>query len=191
MKIVALGDSITYGYPYLPEQSWFNMAAKKLQIAHVNRGVNGDTTTGMLRRFERAVAAENPSHVIIMGGTNDVYGAERPEAIVANIEKLIQLVQQCGAVPIVGIPIPCNDRHEEAILSLCRDGIKQLAARLHLPVIDFYAAMVDSTGMRIKEDYHIDGLHPNEAGYQLMGVIAIEALSRLLCEKVVAKSPES
>lgn len=180
MKIVSIGDSITYGYPYLPEQSWFNMAAEKLQIAHVNHGVNGDTTTGMLRRFERAVAAENPSHVIIMGGTNDVYGADRPEAIVANIEKLIRLVQQCGAVPIIGIPIPCNDRHEEAILCLCRDGIKQLAARLHLPIIDFHAAMVDSTGMRIKDEYHIDGLHPNEAGYHLMGVTAVEMLSRLI-----------
>ena len=180
MKIVALGDSITYGYPYLPEQSWFNMAAKKLNVAYINCGVNGDTTAGMLRRFEQAVAAENPSHVIIMGGTNDVYGAEWPEAIVANIEKLIRLVQQCDAAPILGIPIPCNDRHEEAILSLYRAGIKQLAARLHLPIIDFHAAMVDSTGMRIKDEYHIDGLHPNEAGYHLMGVIATEALSCLL-----------
>ena len=111
MKIVALGDSITYGYPYLSERSWFNMAAKKLNVAYINCGVNGDTTAGMLRRFEQAVAAENPSHVIIMGGTNDVYGAEQPETIVANIERLLCLVQQCGAVPILGIPIPCNDRH--------------------------------------------------------------------------------
>ena len=191
MKIVALGDSITYGYPYLPEQSWFNMAAKKLNVAYINCGVNSDTTAGMLRSFEQAVAAENPSHVIIMGGTNDVYGAERPETIVANIEKLIRLVQQCDAAPILGIPIPCNDHHEEAILSLCRDGLKQLAAKMTIPSIDFHAALVDSSGMRIKEEYHIDGLHPNEAGYQLMGVIATEALTRLLCEKVVAKSPES
>ena len=180
MKIVALGDSITYGYPYAPELSWFNLAAKMLKIAYINRGVNGDTTTGMLRRFEREVAVENPSHVIIMGGTNDVYGAERPETIVANIEQLLCLVQQCGAVPILGIPIPCNDHHEEAILSLCRDGLKQLAAKMTIPSIDFHAALVDSSGMRIKEEYHVDGLHPNEAGYQLMGTIATEVLLRLL-----------
>ena len=185
MKIVALGDSITYGYPYLPEQSWFNMAAKKLNVAYINCGVNGDTTAGMLRRFEQDVAAENPSHVIIMGGTNDVYGAERPETIVANIEQLLCLVQQCGAVPILGIPIPCNDHYEEAILSLCRARLKELAVRMTMPSIDFHAALVDSSGMRIKEEYHVDGLHPNEAGYQLMGVIATEVLLQLLCDKAL------
>ena len=38
--IVALGDSLTYGYPYSPGSSWVGLAAKELGITIYNRGIN-------------------------------------------------------------------------------------------------------------------------------------------------------
>ncbi len=72
-SIVCLGDSITYGFPFGPEESWVALSAQALGLNMVNKGANGDTTRGMRRRFKRDVVSLNPAYVIIMGGANDAF----------------------------------------------------------------------------------------------------------------------
>jgi len=37
--IAAIGDSITYGYPYEPALSWLNRAAEQFNIEYINQGI--------------------------------------------------------------------------------------------------------------------------------------------------------
>jgi len=180
VKIVAIGDSVTYGFPYSPEQSWLYFTAKELAIEQVNSGVNGDTTSGMLSRFASDVCRHKPSYVIIMGGTNDAYEGLEVSQVVGNIKKMVQLARDNQITPIIGLPIPCNDWSAEILLGEYREAMQEYAVNNGLNYIDFYAAVVDEETAEIKSGLHCDGVHPNEAGYRVMADVAIKALQNLL-----------
>lgn len=80
IKIVAVGSSSTYGAgASRPANSYPNRLESELasifngnEIRVINRGVNGDTDTDMLARFERGVVAEEPDLVLWQAGTNSL-----------------------------------------------------------------------------------------------------------------------
>ena len=182
VQIIAIGDSITYGYPYSPEVSWFNLAAGQLNMRYANKGVNGDTSTGMLNRFNRDVVRYKPLYVTIMGGTNDVYNGSEVDQVMDNMAAMVQLALQNGITPVIGLPIPCNDSAEESLLGQCRDNMRWYAVRNGIAYIDFHKVMVDERSAEIKKGLHCDGIHPNERGYRLMAGEAVPVLARLLNE---------
>jgi lysophospholipase L1-like esterase len=171
-KIVALGDSITYGFPYLPDRSWVRLAADELGLQMINKGINGDTTWGMLERFSADVLAHRPSHVIIMGGANDAFERIAAEDVVDNIRQMVKAAIDNAIVPFLGLPTPCNFA-EETLLAKYRQSLRQYVATEGIDVIDFYSAMVNLVGSGIREGLHVDGIHPNEAGYQIMAGAAV------------------
>ena len=68
-----MGDSLTEGYGIPQHTRWSNLLANETGLPIINSGISGDTTAGMLARFKPMVLDHQPSHVIIMGGTNDIY----------------------------------------------------------------------------------------------------------------------
>ena len=50
MKLLCLGDSLTYGYDVACEYRWTTRLAKERGISVCNEGLCGDTTGGMLYR---------------------------------------------------------------------------------------------------------------------------------------------
>lgn len=168
MKIVAIGDSITYGFPYTPAQSWVHLTGRELGIPFINQGVNGDTTAGMLHRFKQDVINLSPSHVIIMGGTNDAF-AKADEAIVFNnIRQMIEQAIYSSVVPLIGLPIPCIYREDEYMLGVYREDMREYATANSIKVIDFHAGFIKSSQM-----LYDDAVHPNTAGYNIMANICI------------------
>ena len=180
LKIVAIGDSITYGYPYEPAVSWLNPTAEGLNIDYSNQGINGDTTDGMLQRFERDVLRQKPSHVIIMGGTNDAYTGIAINQVMDNIHDMVELAVEKGIIPILGLPIPCKDLTQEKLLGQYRAAMGQYAKDQQIEIIDFHKAMVDDDGVTIKEGLHCDDVHPSIAGYEVMAGVAAKILVKVL-----------
>lgn len=184
MKLIAIGDSITYGFPYSPSASWLDIAAQHCGLEYQNCGSNGETTGQMLRRFSRDVCRFQPSHVIIMGGTNDVFEALCMKEIVDHTVKMAVLAMENGIIPILGLPIPCNEPAVERRLSEYRAAIRKYTQDQFIDLIDFFAAMADTDCPGIKPGLHCDGVHPNEAGYKVMAAVAIDFIeTRLMCIK--------
>ncbi len=161
-NIVCLGDSITYGFPYGPEMSWVGRGAKKLGVKMINKGINGDTTRQMLRRFERDVSASAPAYVIIMGGTNDAFIGVTPEEIQDNVVDMAAKAFDDGICPVIGLPAP----------------VKFAGGEL-LPVLDFYTPLLDPETGRTNPDYFADEGHPNETGYGVLTRAVLEMLPEL------------
>ncbi|HWR42438.1 SGNH/GDSL hydrolase family protein [Sporomusa sp.] len=180
MKIVAIGDSITYGFPYTPNLAWGNLASKELGISIINKGVNGDTSAGMLERFISDVISCSPSHVIIMGGTNDACAGVEAEEVYDHIRHMVELALQYGVTPIIGIPIPCNYSKDESILSLYRADMREYAMDNNIGMIDFYTAFMESESRQARTKLYADVLHPNEEGYRVMANVASTILTKLL-----------
>ena len=182
IKIAAIGDSVTNGYPYDPALSWLNLTARRFNIDYINQGVNGDTTDVMLSRFDHDVLKYKPSHIIIMGGTNDAYASIIADQVINNIREMVGLAVQNNIIPILGLPIPCNDLAQEKLLGQYREEMRQFAVGNNIEVIDFHKIMVDDSGVNIKCGLHCDGVHPSTNGYEAMAEIAAKTFVKVLID---------
>lgn len=177
---VAIGDSLTYGYPFSPRYSWVSLAADQTGCEIVNKGICGETTGEMLLRFEQDAVDLNPACVIILGGTNDAFMDIVSEEVRENVAAMVKLARSSGSVPVIGLPPPVNDTAEEFLLRDYRKEIRVLARAEDVALLDFYQAMVDPVTGGLRRGLHNDGVHPNEAGYEMMARVAGTVLKELL-----------
>jgi lysophospholipase L1-like esterase len=180
-KIICLGDSLTYGYPYGPQASWVAYAVRQTGIVLINAGVNGNTLGDMAARFDHDVLKKKPAAVIILGGTNDAFREEvtLPMTIGA-MEQMMMKALADNVMTVIGIPVPVDETRVNAKLERICLGMRALASRYELLVIDFWAPFIDKTTGRIREEFYIDGAHPNHEGYRAMGETAADFLTTSL-----------
>ena len=77
-----MGRETPYGY-YL--QEWLGVSTE-IQV----RGICGELTGEMALRFRRDVLQQQPSHVVLLGGTNDLGWNVQPEEIMRNLVKMYE-----------------------------------------------------------------------------------------------------
>ena len=176
-QIVALGDSITYGFPYTPMESWVHLAAAQCGLNISNQGMCGGTTGGMAARFNRDVLALKPQAVILLGGANDVFSYIELAAMQENMADMVSMAEQQGILPILGLPTPC-DYDEEIQLAEFRCWLKKFAQTKTLPVIDFYTPLLGKKG-KFDAGMAVDGIHPTIKGYECMAEAAVIILENL------------
>lgn len=105
-KLVCLGDSITEGYMLDPQYRWSDLLSHKCDCEILNRGISGDTTAGMLSRLYADVLIEKPSHVIFLGGTNDLSFNIDDNLILSNIHSIVRQLRYKNIEMILGIITP-------------------------------------------------------------------------------------
>lgn len=170
-QMLAIGDSITYGFPYDPACSWVNLVSRQLHTPIANRGICGETTGDMLDRFESEIAAHKAEIVIITGGSNDAYFGISVPDLVANLSEMLTISRRSGLIPVIGLPPPIIGK-EEARLAEYRQSLRELAAEFSAPILDFYLPFVDTEGGHIRTGLLVDEVHPNLAGYAAMAEVA-------------------
>lgn len=194
MKLVCVGDSLTFGYGVHPSQRWTRLCAQRTGGTIVNEGVNGDTTGGMLVRMQTKLLSglktegEHP-YVLLMGGSNDVFCSGIDVGARANMGAMIHQTLSAGAFPIVGIPLPVDAAHApaawatavdffaaEATMKEYRAWLKRYCAAFGVPYVDFCADFLRSDGA-IREELLLDGLHPTPEGHRLMAYRLSELLN--------------
>jgi len=198
MTLICLGDSLTYGYGIPRPRVWPSLLAGATGMRVYNWGINGDTTGGMLARFQ-AHGADRDVHVaILMGGFNDLALGAEPGVVKAN---MFALVQQCFSArikPLLGIPIPVRRPITFPLLAsmdverACaayedlRFWLHSLAEDFSLPRVDFYRCFeaVSTTAMQSRDSasfdaLYTDGLHASEAGHALMAQEAARVIREI------------
>ncbi len=185
-RVIFLGDSIT-DYWKLPDY----FPGKP----YINRGIDGQTTPQMLVRFQQDVINLHPKVLIILAGTNDIAGVTGPtrnEDIEANYSSMAELARAHHIRVVFASLLPAHNytpeskesfalRPRERILAL-NAWLKSYCAKNGLVYLDYFSALVDSTGM-LRRDLSDDGLHPNPAGYKLMAPLAEKAIARALASQ--------
>jgi lysophospholipase L1-like esterase len=179
-RLIALGDSLTYGYPFGKAMSWVHYTEQALGVPILNQGVNGDTFREMLYRLNRDVLDLQPQWCIVSGGANDVYQGMDPKLMEANFKKILSRLKESKVRVVVGLPAPVEDAVYEKELAKFRRWLKKTAKDLSLKTIDFYAAFIDPKKKKLIPSYFEDGVHPSSKGYQAMAREAIKALKPLL-----------
>lgn len=168
MKIVCLGDSITYGWPWGPEVSWTTMLGNIIDGEVINRGIPGNTTSQMMERFDKAVLKTNPTHLIIMGGINDIVWQESFDRIVWNLRTMAEKAADHNIKVIFGMPTVVDDEYIEKLTQRIRNWIREYSNQQAIPVIDFDRAFYGQNGEILTELLNADGAHPTKEGYKAM-----------------------
>lgn len=164
--IVALGDSITAGYPFVPWEDTYPAQLQALIGRTVANGgfggaraYNGvEVTDYFLRRFK-------PGYVLIMYGANDVM-ERSAHSITNDLLTIARKAAENKSIAVMSTVTPVSGPkigRKDAILNL-NEVIKARAAESGYPVADV-AAEFGWEGQYLLPD----GLHPNSAG---LGVIA-------------------
>ena len=184
-RVVFMGNSITEGWVNLHPQFFTGKF-------YLNRGISGQTTPQMLLRFRADVIKMKPRVVVILAGTNDIAGNTGPstlEMIEDNIISMAQLAKAndikvilCSVLPVYDYPWKPGLEPAGKIINLNK-MIKAYADKSGCIYLDFFSAMVDERN-GLKSEYSKDGVHPNDAGYNVM-----EPLTELAIEKAFGNIP--
>ena len=183
-RVVFMGNSITEGWG----KDFSGYFSGK---TYINRGIGGQTTPQMLVRFRADVIHLQPKVVVIMAGTNDIAGNSGPstlEMIEDNIMSMAELARAngikvilCSVLPVFDYPWKPGLKPAEKIVAL-NEKLKNYATRNGITYLDYYSSMVDEK-KGLKAKYSVDGVHPNEAGYNEMAPLTEAAIAKALKEK--------
>ena len=94
-KVIALGDSLTFGYGATPETAYPTVLASKTGWQVINEGVNGDTSESVLNRLDK-ILEQSPSLILLGIGGNDVLQRVTPATTKANISQIIDKIKSAN-----------------------------------------------------------------------------------------------
>jgi acyl-CoA thioesterase I len=194
MIIVGLGDSTTAGTPgffsprerppegqgNIQSQYAYWIQQKHPQWKVFNRGVRGQRTDQMLRRFNWDVPPHKPDIVIILGGVNDIHQDKDLSVIQNNLTQLYDLSLNENAKVLACTILPLNilePDKKEKVLEMNR-WVRQTAEEKELLFCDTYAALVDPA----RPGYLMtspDDIHPDIDGYKKMGHAITDVLEKI------------
>ncbi|PYV39058.1 MAG: capsular biosynthesis protein [Acidobacteria bacterium] len=183
-RVVFLGDEIT--------EMWGRGNAKFFPgKPFLNRGISHQTTPQMLVRFRQDVINLKPKIVVIQAGSSDLAGYAGPATegtISENFMSMTELAKANGIRVVLASVTPVCDcfrtltdrRPPGKIIGINR-WLKDYAARSGSVYLDYYSALAESKAM--KKDLTVDGLVPNDAGYEVMAPLAERAVVQALGKK--------
>ena len=202
-RVVFLGDSITAlgggpdGYVSLVAAA-ITLRCPGLDIDYLaNAGVPGDTAPGGLKRLQADVLNQKPTFVTICFGMNDAraapYDDKTYETYMAGMTGLVSALKAANVrvALITSSPVDPDrakgwfKRVEDAracnvMLARMAAGLKQLAAREHLPFCDVLTPLLDLQERAKKVDPTFtlapDGIHPNALGNTVMAYGILKGL---------------
>lgn len=186
-EIGVWGDSIAYGASDSEGLGWVGRLRKKLlDTANIyNRGVCGDTTEDLLKRFATEADSIEPDQIIFAIGINDSKFPVGEQTNKIPFEKfkenlrelLIQAKKYTSKIYVVGLTRvyedrinPTGSRFVNTEIQRYDDFIKELAElenALYIPVVEVLDIDTDLA----------DGLHPNAGGYEKLFAVIAERIA--------------
>ena len=156
-SIVFLGDSIT-------DFVDFDEVLPSYHI--VNRGIAGDTTSGVLRRLGEVISLR-PRKLFLLIGTNDIGMDLWTAPIARNIREIVSRVQEKSPSTKIYLQAVFPTRHDRSrpndLIQELNAEIAAIAQEKHCTFIDLYPLLLDSEGL-LAEEYTVDGLHLSDSG---------------------------
>ena len=157
--VVLLGDSITNGGQW---DEWFP------ELPTLNRGIAGDSVTGVLQRLASAIF--EPRAVSVLIGTNDLSGLGRSHRVDDIAEQMDELLSRLTAMApnaplFVNAVMPRSKALADDIQQL-NVRYERLAAKHDATWIDLWPAFV-GPDRALRKDLTGDSTHLNGEGYRV------------------------
>jgi acyl-CoA thioesterase-1 len=179
VRLVVLGDSLTAGYG-LPPGAGFPakleaaLRERGRDVTVLDAGVSGDTTAGGLSRLDWSVGTDAQAVIVELGG-NDMLRGIDPARTQENLNQIVARLSDRGLpVLVAGMIAPRNLGEDYA---RAFDALFPAIAERHDAL--FYPFFLD--GVAADPALNLpDGIHPNEAGVDIIVERILPAVVQLL-----------
>ncbi|MFB2551393.1 arylesterase [Ensifer soli] len=179
IALVGFGDSLMAGYQLPPGDAFparleAALREKGHDVAIVNAGVSGDTTSAGLARVDWSVP-DGTKGVILELGANDALRGIPPEESRRNLEAIVARLKERGiAVLLAGMLAPPNMGGDYA--ERFNPIYPELAEKHGLELYPFFLdGVVNEAALQLE-----DGMHPNADGVGVMVERFLPAAERFL-----------
>lgn len=162
--IVFAGDSLV--------GNWKSVGSDFSGLHVINRGIGGDTSRGLLFRFQEDVLDLHPKEIIILIGTNDLSARQKAKITIGNIEKILDQIQiSAPDAKVMICTVPPRDSAEapadQSELQALNHQIFLLqATHKNFTVIDLNRILSKSDGSQDFDNFMPDKLHLSTEGYK-------------------------
>ena len=155
--IVAIGDSIGNGFGIATP--WPTLVQNSVGVSVSNTSVTGEETPFGVSVIQGLLNNNDPSHVLILLGTNDAIRGSVNGAI-ANLQAMVDIANANDVIAVVGTipPIPANSLYNERAAQIS-NGIRGLSGAR---IAEVRGNLGDGMGL------FPDGIHPNTTGQQII-----------------------
>lgn len=162
-RLIVFGDSLSSGYHIDANDSWPVLMEKRLHesgfdLQVINASRKGETTDGGRSRLAEVLNTYQPTAVILALGANDGLRGKSLSRMKENLNDMVAMIRQSGAVPIlVGMKLPPDfDANYAEDFSAV---FAQTAENTHTPFVPFLLQnVIDNRNFFLS-----DQLHPNAA----------------------------
>ncbi|MBN8495667.1 GDSL-type esterase/lipase family protein [Accumulibacter sp.] len=172
-RVLAFGDSITFGSGAAPGEDYPARLAAISGWQIDNAGIPGDTAEAAQARIRAALGETRPALVIVELGGNDFLRRRPEKAVKEDLRAIVAAIRQSG-IPVVLVAVPKLSLIGVATSRLPDSTIyAELAREEKLPVVEgVLAAVLSDPALKA------DPIHPNASGYRKLAEGVAEQLSR-------------
>jgi len=166
-KILAFGDSLTYGTGALPEHSYPVVLQSLVDREVVNGGVPGEISAEGLKRLAIWLKEYEPKLVIICHGANDLLRALSEEKAAENVRAMVKLARDQG-VDVLLVAVP-----KFGLMRTPPEFYEEIARKFDVPIERHVLEDIEGN-----EALKSDAVHPNAEGYRLMAQAIAKRLQK-------------
>ncbi|MGD1937015.1 MAG: GDSL-type esterase/lipase family protein [Cyanophyceae cyanobacterium] len=196
LKVIAIGDSVVYGYGDVSGGGWVERLRRQWMHPSssgnvmYNLGVRGDKVDQVLARLEMEFRSRGelrnrvPDRLILSVGTNDSPRVGRsqgkpmtlPSDFQASMASLLDTASRLcpvyfvGMVPVVPTKMPFMDclYYSHADQFAYKEITRKLCAQRDIPYLDIFDLWINRGAHWLEHRMGSDGLHPNDSGYEAL-----------------------
>ncbi|WP_372385306.1 SGNH/GDSL hydrolase family protein [Vibrio sp. BS-M-Sm-2] len=168
--LVMFGDSIT---------EWAPWADIFRDVSMVNRGLAGDTTTGMLRRIDTTLNVK-PKLVCFMAGINDLAQGYDVDHIYQNYIDMLKVWQENDIRILVQSTLYVGSKLQglNPSVELLNRKVSEYCSQQGIAFLDVNSVL--SPNQLLSNEYSCDDLHLNAKAYQVWAEVLQPAITELL-----------
>ncbi len=189
IRVVAFGSSNTelhwHSLGYFNWFSWLSSAMREWigrHITTINSGIGGETSKDLLKRIDRDVLSFNPDLVIITIGGNDAWKGLTIQEYQNYLTQAVEKIKEIKALPVLQTYYCLLYNRMDRIFQRFPEIVevnRNLSREMEIPLIDQYKYFSPfyEKDPNTYRNLMLDGLHVNQIGNALMGIIASRSFS--------------
>ncbi|MDD6646192.1 MAG: GDSL-type esterase/lipase family protein [Firmicutes bacterium] len=182
-KLVFIGNSIVNGFPWKRSQCFVSLVRESTGYDVINKGINGDTTGNIMRRFGKDVIGNNPDQVFILSGTNDfIYDNLSPAQVYMNIAAMAETAADNGIPPVLLTPLPV-DAEMASRLWMAGSGTDYSEVNRQLEELSRIIRNGELEFIDLNREYrkcglYHDGVHPTPEGHAFIAQVILRRINQ-------------